>query len=75
MELFNTERQNPGRLDKAVSTILCDREAAAEAPPQDNSSSSNILGLARHRSYQWCEHCNTWKLDNALRVSFKPMAR
>jgi hypothetical protein len=71
MELFNTEKRNPGCLDRAVATILCDREAAANAGPDGNSSSSSSSGvLPRHRSYQHCEQCNVWKLDYGLPVSF-----
>lgn len=68
MELFNTERQEPGCLDRAVTTIICDREVAAETTPQEDSSSSGLRGLPGHRSYQCCEHCNAWKLDNQLLV-------
>jgi hypothetical protein len=68
MELFNTERANPGCLDRAVATILCDREAAAKAGPGGNSSSSSGGAFLQHRSYQRCEQCNVWKLDDGLPV-------
>jgi hypothetical protein len=72
MELFNTENPNPGCLDRAVATILCDREAAAKAGLADSSSSSSSSSsgaLPRHCSYQRCEQCHVWKLDNGLPVS------
>lgn len=70
MELFNTERSNPGCLDRAVATILCDREAAATAGLVDcSSSSSSADALPGHYSYQLCEQCNVWKLDKGLPVS------
>ncbi|WIA31004.1 hypothetical protein OEZ86_001045 [Tetradesmus obliquus] len=63
MILFNTERKVPTRLDKAVKTIVCDREAAAKTQPPNSSSSAGAL---LHCSYQSCEQCNKYKLDPAL---------